>query len=133
MGDHSVHGHEEKLPEKQKEAGSAMPRQELIDGEIQPIYYIQRDDLDLLLRWRDLRNDSWVAVTHDILPMQDIPQLVERVMKFSDSQERRKVFELLYSLCDESAHHGTFPHLTKIVCHSEIFAKIHTNSVFTSI
>ena len=120
MGDHSVHGHAEKLPEKQEEVGSAMQnieaRQELIDGELRPIYHIQTKELDLLLRWRDLRDDTWVAVTPDILPMQDIPQLVERVMKFEDSQERQKVFELLYSLCDESADHGTFPDLTRIVC-----------------
>lgn len=126
MGDHSVHGHAEELPKKQEEAGSAMqnhgdstPEPKLIDGRQEAwIYNIGKKELDLLLLYRGVKENDWLAVTEDILPMGDIKKIVKRVMNFEDIQERRNAFELLYSLCDESAAHGTFPDLTRTVCTS---------------
>lgn len=93
-------------------------RPDVMDGDLKPVHFMAQKDLWLLLKLQNSDDETLVAVTRDILPLDQIPQLVKNAVSYENKAEREEACRLLYDFSDYAVYHSGFRHTHRIVCKS---------------
>lgn len=103
---------------KQTHVRPDQSHEHVMDGVLKPVHHMTKKDLIQLLNLQNADDETLVAVTRDIFPLEQIPQLVKNAMSYANIREREDACRLLHDFSDYAIYHGGFRHAHRIVCKS---------------